>query len=312
MDSGNLGFEQQFSKTMGKDLEREVSLQDYANFKVGGRADYFFTASSLQDLIQAVLLARRHDIPHYVIGGAYNLLFDDEGFRGLIIRNDARGIKKTGMAEIEVFSGTPLHEVLKFCLSDEMRGFEFLAGIPGTMGGAVFGNAGAFEQSIGDFLSEALILDKKGVEVRVDRGYFAFGYRQSRLRENKDLLLKATFTLQEGDQHEIKNKISEYLAKRKKKHPPERVACAGSFFKNPVLPDGKRVPAAYFLDNVGAKGLSAGDAAVFSDHANFIINRDAATASDILSLARELKDRVKKRFGIQLEEEVIFLPAELR
>jgi UDP-N-acetylmuramate dehydrogenase len=312
MDSGYLGFEERFSKTLGKNLEREVPLQVYANFKVGGRADYFFAATSLPDLVQAVLLASRYGIPHYVIGGAYNLLFDDEGFRGLIVRNEVRGIKKTGVAEIEVFSGTPLRDMLKFCVSNSMKGFEFLAGIPGTTGGAVFGNAGAFEQSIGDFLSEALVLDNQGVQVRVDRDYFVFGYRQSRLRDSKDLLLRATFTLEEGDQHEIQDKISLYLAKREKKHPPEGVACAGSFFKNPVLPDGKRVPAAYFLDNVGAKDLSAGGAAVFSGHANFIINRKDATARDILSLARELKDRVKKRFGIQLEEEVIFLPAKLR
>jgi UDP-N-acetylmuramate dehydrogenase len=312
MDSGNIGFEQQFSKTLKKNLEREVSLQDYANFKIGGRADYFFSASSLHDLIQAVLLARRHEIPHYIIGGAYNLLFDDGGFRGLIIRNDVRGIVKTGTAEIEVSSGTPLQDLLKYCVTNAMKGFEFLAGIPGTTGGAVSGNAGAFDQAIGNFLSDALVLDNKGDQVRVDRDYFAFDYRQSRLRANKDLLLKGTFALEEGVQHEIKDKISEFLAKREKKHPPKGVACAGSFFKNPVLPDGKRVPAAYFLDKVGAKDLSVGGAAVFSGHANFIINRHAATASDILSLARELKNRVKKKFGIQLEEEVIFLPTELR
>jgi UDP-N-acetylmuramate dehydrogenase len=175
----------------------------------------------------------------------------------------------------------------------------------------VFGNAGAFDRDIGSFLTEALILDKKGEQVPVERDYFAFGYRQSRLRSNRDILLKATFLLQKGVRQDIEEKIAENLIKREKKHPPREVACAGSYFKNPVLPDGKRIPAAYFLDRVGAKSLSVGGAAVFYEHANFIINKQEATSEDILCLARELKKRVKKEFGIDLEEEVIYLPEEL-
>jgi UDP-N-acetylmuramate dehydrogenase len=117
--------------------------------------------------------------------------------------------------------------------------------------------------------------------------------------------------LKSGTQQEIKDKVDENLKKREKKHPPWDVACAGSYFKNPVRPDGERVAAAYLLDRVGAKSLSIGGAEVFSDHANFIINKKGATAQDILRLALELKKRVKKEFGIMLEEEVIYLPADL-
>lgn len=311
MGSGKLGFKEQFSKTFGKSLRQAVSLQEYANFKVGGRADYFFAASSLPDLVQAVHLARQHKISYYIIGGGYNLLFDDDGFRGLIIKNNVQGIEKKGTVKIEVFSGTPILELVQFCVANTLEGFEFLAGIPGTVGGAVFGNAGAFDRDIGSFLTEALILDKSGEQIQVDRNYFAFDYRQSRLRTNRNLLLKATFLLQMGVRQDIEERIAENLAKRKKKHPPREVACAGSYFKNPVLPDGKRVPAAYFLDQVGAKSLSVGGAAVFSDHANFIINKQEAMTQDILRLAFELKNRVKQKFGIELEEEVIYLPAEL-
>jgi len=311
MDSGNLGFKKQFSKTFGKSLNQSVFLSEHSNFKVGGQADYFFAASTVEELVQAVRLAKQSGMPYYIIGGGYNLLFDDDGFRGLIIKNCVRSIKKTGAAKIEAFSGTPIRELLQFCVANNMEGFEFLAGIPGTVGGAVFGNAGAFDRDIGSFLTEALVLDKGGEQVLVDRDYFAFDYRQSRLRTSKDLLLKATFMLQEGDQQEIENKIAVNLAKREKKHPPRGVACAGSYFKNPMLSDGKRIPAALFLDKVGAKGLSVGGAAVFSSHANFIINQHVATTKDILSLALELKSRVKQKFGIELEEEVIYLPAEL-
>ena len=311
MDSGNLGFREKFSKTLGKSLKRSVFLHEHANFKVGGQADYFFAASSLVELVGAVHLARQFGIPYYIIGAGYNLLFDDDGFRGLIIKNCVRGIKKTGLAKFETFSGTPIRELLQFCVANNMEGFEFMAGIPGTVGGAVFGNAGAFDRAIGSFLTEALVLDKGGEQVLVDRDYFAFDYRRSRLRISEDLLLRATFMLQEGDQQEIENKIAENLAKREKKHPCKGVACAGSYFKNPVLSDGKRIPAAYFLEKVGAKGLCVGGAAIFSNHANFIINQHVATAKDILSLALELKSRVKQKFGIDLEEEVIYLPAKL-
>jgi len=311
MDSGNLDFIEEFARAFGKDLEQSVSLQHLCNFRVGGQADYFFAASSLPELVRAVRLARQHKISYYIIGGGYNLLFDDNGFHGLIIKNSVRGIEKKGTAKIEVISGTPIRELVQFCVTNTLEGFEFLAGIPGTIGGAVTGNAGAFDRDIGRFLTEALVLDKSGEQVQVDRDYFSFDYRQSRLRTNRDLLLKATFLLQKGVRQEIEDKIAENLKKRKKKLPPREVACAGSYFKNPVLPDGKRIPAAYFLDQVGAKSLIVGGAAVFSEHANFIINKQEATTKDILCLALELKNRVKQEFGIELEEEVIYLPAEL-
>lgn len=311
MGAGKRDFSEHFFKTVKKKLERSVSLRDYTNFRVGGKADYFFHAASFLDLKEAVRSARQFEVPYYIIGGGYNILFDDEGFRGLIIKNCVRGIEKKGAANIEVCSGTPIRELIQFCAANAMEGFEFLAGIPGTVGGAVFGNAGAFDRAIGSFLTEALVLDANGAQVRIKRDYFAFDYRQSRLRTSRDLLLTATFLLHKGRQEDIERKIAENLAKREKKHPPEEVACAGSYFKNPVLPDGKRVAAAHYLDKVGAKDLSVGGAAVFSNHANFIINKQKATAREILSLAQELKSRVKKRFGIELEEEVIYLPAEL-
>lgn len=311
MGDGNHDFSEHFSKTVKKKLERSVSLRHYANFKVGGKADYFFHASSLLDLMQAVQSARQFEVPYYILGGGYNILFDDEGFRGLIIKNCVRGIEQKGAAKIEVCSGTPIRKLIQFCAINAMKGFEFLAGIPGTVGGAVSGNAGAFDRAIGSFLTEALLLDKNGAQARVNRDYFAFDYRQSRLRTSRDLLLTATFLLRKGNRGDIERKIAENLAKRGKRHPPKGVACAGSYFKNPVLPDGKRVAAACYLDKVGAKGLSVGGAAVFSNHANFIINKQEATTKEILSLAQELKNRVKQRFGIELEEEVIYLPAEL-
>ena len=304
------GFFEHFLENVGKPLKKSVLLKDHSNFRIGGKADYFFEATSILELVTSILLAREHSFPYYIIGGGNNILFDDDGFRGLIIKNGVKGIKQRGeKAEIEAFSGTPLRDLLQFSIEEGLSGFEFLAGIPGTVGGAVFGNAGAFDQSIGNFLKDAEILGGKGERVKVKRDYFEFSYRQSILSKKHDVLLKAVFELHHGKKEEIKAHIEENLKKRKRNHPPEGVACAGSYFKNPVLPEGRKVPAAYLLDKVGAKKMREGGAAVYPGHANFIVNQGNASAQDVFRIAQELKRRVRERFGVELEEEVIFLPA---
>lgn len=273
-------------------------------------ADYFFEASSTFELVNAVRLAREYSLSYYVIGGGYNILFDDDGFRGLIIKNAVKGCRREKKKEeIEVLSGTPLKDLVQLCLEEGLSGFEFLAGIPGTIGGAVFGNAGALGENIGNFLKVAFLLNEKGEETRVKREYFAFNYRHSYLKQKHDLLLKTIFVFQEGERKKIKERIEENLKKREKKHPPEDTACAGSYFKNPVFPDREKVTAAYLLEQVGAKALRVGEAAVFPYHSNFIINQGEASSRDVLTLASELKRRVREKYDIELEEEVIFLPA---
>lgn len=303
-------FSTLFLENAGKPLIKSVPLKDHSNFRIGGKADYFFEASSVLELMTSIRLAREYSIPHFIIGGGYNLLFDDDGFRGLIIKNSVKGIKKREKKkEIEAFSGTPLRDLLQFSIEEGLSGLEFLAGIPGTVGGAIFGNAGAFGQSIGNLLKDAEILDGEGKQVKVKKSYFEFSYRYSVLRKRLDVILKAVFELQKGEKEEIRERIEENLEKRGKKHPPWGLACAGSYFKNPVLPEGKRVPAAWFLEKVGAKNMRVGGAAVYPGHSNFIINQEKASARDVFRLAQELKRRVKEKFGVELEEEVIFLPA---
>jgi len=238
-------------------------------------------------------------------------LFDDMGFRGLIIKNCMKRINRRQREEIEVSSGTSLRDLLLFCVEEGMGGLEFLAGIPGTIGGAVFGNAGAFDQEIGVFLKKALILDDRGKKTEVNREYFNFGYRWSSLKKKHNVLLGVVLRLQARNKEKIKNMIEKNLEIRKRKHPPIDTPCAGSYFKNPILPGSKKVPAAFYLDQVGAKNLRVGGAAVYSGHSNFIINRENASARDVLCLASELKRKVKEKFGIELKEEVIFLPAVL-
>ncbi|MFC2169773.1 UDP-N-acetylmuramate dehydrogenase [Acidobacteriota bacterium] len=299
-----------FLDYVGKPLRQAVHLSGVSSFRIGGIADFFFEAFSTSEFLKAIGFAREYRLPYYVIGGGYNLLFDDDGYRGLIVKNSLKGIKRKGNLEIEVASGVSLKELLQFCLRESLSGLEFLAGIPGTVGGAVFGNAGAFNQSLGTFLKKAVIIDTKIKEVVVDQEYFKFGYRQSFLKKKHVFLLKVVFRLFTGSKNKIENKICENLKKREKKHPPQDVACAGSYFKNPVFPDGRKVAAAALLDQVGAKKRKVGGAFVHPDHANFITNLDNASAKDVLQLAFELKKSVREKFGVELEEEVIFLSAD--
>ena len=298
-----------FLEHLGRPPQRSVPLRSYSSFKIGGDADLFMEALTLDELKSAVSLARQLALPFYVIGGGYNLLFDDAGFRGLIIKNGTGGRHLSGEDEIEVLGGTPLSEVVRFAQERSLEGFEFLAGIPGTVGGAIYGNAGAFGQSISALVKDAFLLDERGEERRGKGEILEFGYRFSWLKKKHEILLRAVLKGKPGDKKKIEKKMTENLEARKTKHPPWGTACAGSYFKNLILPDGSKVAAGYLLEQVGAKELRIGDATVFPGHANFIINLALARSQDIRHLAQELRERVKAKFGLELEEEVIYLPA---
>ncbi|MBN1937986.1 MAG: UDP-N-acetylmuramate dehydrogenase, partial [Candidatus Aminicenantes bacterium] len=207
--------------------------------------------------------------------------------------------------------GTPLEDLTALCRSRGLAGLEFLAGIPGTVGGAVYGNAGAFGRSVGDVLVEALLLDPTGSERRAfSPGDFDFGYRDSHLKKTGEIVLSAVFRTQTGEAAAVSACMDSYLALRAERHPSRDMAYAGSYFKNPLGPDGKRLAAGRLLEQAGANQMTVGGAAVYEGHGNFIYNRSGASAADVRCLAALLKARVKERFGVDLREEVIFLPAE--
>jgi len=303
-----------FEERAGRPVRTGVPLRDHSNFRIGGPADFFCEAATLDVLRSALAAARESGLRARVIGGGNNILFDDAGFRGLIVKNAARGLERkdrpSGEARVTAVSGTPLRDLVDFCSEHGLEGMEFMAGIPGSVGGAVCGNAGAFGCCLGDRLEEAWLLSPDGSERLEKRGYFDFAYRGSRLKTGGDVVLEAAFALAAGGKAAIEARIEEYLSLRAARHPDSTMAYAGSFFKNPVGPDGRKIPAGMLLEQVGAKGAEVGGAAVFGGHANFLYNRGGATAAEVLALARELKDRVRAKFGIVLEEEVVFLPAE--
>jgi len=307
-------FHRALEKRAGLPVERGVLLKDHSNFRIGGPADFFVRAETTAGLRAALAAARECGLRSRVIGGGSNLLFDDAGFRGLIVKNLARGLRldvlPSGEARVAAVSGTHLSDLVDSAAARGLKGLEFLAGIPGSVGGAVCGNAGAFGCCLGDFLSEAALLGPEGSVRMEKREYFDFAYRHSRLKATGEVVLEAGFSLSPGDPAAIRGRIEENLALRATRHPDPKMAYAGSYFKNPLGPDGAKIPAGRLLEQVGAKESAVGGAAVFRGHANFIYNRGDAFAADILALARELKERVRAKFGVELEEEVVFLRAE--
>jgi UDP-N-acetylmuramate dehydrogenase len=302
-------FRQAFLEELGASPSENVPLSAMSSFGIGGPADLFFEARTEAELEAAVSLAVAGRYPFYVIGGGNNLLFDDAGYRGLIIRNRLEGLAK-GEGRMTVLSGTGLPCILREALAASLGGLEFLAGIPGTLGGAVYGNAGAYGWSIGDVLETATVLRPGGERKTVSRGELGFGYRDSVLKSAGGIVLAATLLCSPGDSRESEAKIRDILEKRKTKHPPLGTACAGSYFKNSCAATGERIAAGKVLEQAGARGLAVGDAAVYENHCNFIINRGNARAADVLALAGELKERVFQAFGLRLEEEVIYLRAD--
>jgi len=302
-------FEAAFLEHLGAAPSRNVPLSALSSFGIGGPADLFFEALTEMDLVKAVSLAFAEKYPFYVIGGGYNLLFDDAGYRGLIVRNRLEGIRQDGPC-LNVLSGTSLSCVLNEAVAAGLTGLEFLAGIPGTVGGAIYGNAGAYGWSIGDVLRWATILRPDGERKTVARENLSFGYRDSALKREPGIVLKATLLCSPGDRRESEARIKDILGKRWAKHPPHGTACAGSYFKNSCSASGARIAAGQLLEQAGARGLAVGDAAVSDVHCNFIVNKGNAKAADVLRLAEELKEKVYRTFGVRLEEEVIHLRAD--
>lgn len=296
-----------FSDLYSGSIRRDEMLSNHTTLRIGGKADLFIDAKSSDQLSSAIVLAGELSVPYFVIGGGSNLLVSDNGYRGLIIRNL---IRRQEVKENKVIAGAgeSLDEIVDLATASSLSGFEFAAGIWGTVGGAVFGNAGAFGSQIGDILLRAELVDAKG-KVRIESNeYFQFSYRDSNLKRTKEVVTWVEFGLKKGVGSEIESRTSEIRNLRGQRHPME-AGSAGCFFKNiedAAQPQGK-LSAGKLLDNIGAKSLTVGSAAVFAKHANILINNGSASSKDIRKLADILKDKVRDKYDIELEEEIISL-----
>jgi len=298
----------QMLEAFGPSLEFEKQLGLFTTFKTGGPAKFFLKVKSAQEASVALKTAKRLNLPFFLIGGGSNLLISDYGIDGIVVKVDVRGLKIIDQTNILCGAGEDLMALINFAAVNGLTGLEFASGIWGTVGGAIFGNAGAYGGEIKDVTREITLVDITGNIKKVDRDYCKFTYRGSNLKQTREIVIDTFFELKKGDKIKIRERIDEILTIRSTKHPIEGKS-AGSFFKNipdPTQPYGK-LPAGKLLDEVGCKGLSVGGAQVYEKHANIIVNTGTATSSDIRKLADLMKQRVLDKLGILLEEEVIQL-----
>ncbi len=295
-------------------------LSRYTRFAIGGPADIYAETPSAEAFIAALHVARESGQDYVVIGGGTNLIVSDDGFRGIVLRLTAQRILAAG-ERVMADSGAVLQDLVDFSLERGLKGLETLAGIPGSVGAAIYGNAGAYGHSISERVRTVRFYDGRDVRV-FDNAACEFHYRESIFKRHKDWIIFSTeLLLEKADASELRKTSEEIVQVRNEKF-PVTMKCAGSIFKNLLLadlPDGVaaqvpprviregKIPAAYFLESVGAKGMSRGDIHVASYHANLIYNGGAGTAADLFALIAELKTRVQQRFSLTLEEEVQYV-----
>jgi UDP-N-acetylmuramate dehydrogenase len=286
----------------------DAPLCDYTTMRVGGPSQWLINVSSSQDLIELIHELRRRGMKWRLLGGGSNVVMDDDGLDGVLVvfRQDKQAIRCDGETLVAE-GGAPFSELAMCSVQAGLTGCEFCAGIPGTLGGAIYGNAGAFGEQIGDVLRSITLLKPDGRVVTVSPSMLGFSYRHSVLKTSGDIILSATLALKTGNKHASQARIDDIMALRKSKHPDIRVTpCAGSFFRNlePTSAASRRQAAGAFLEQVGAKQMSVGAAAVYPRHANIIINAGGARCSEIVALAKQMRAAVQTRFGFGLVREV--------
>ena len=298
----------------------DAPLSRYTRFGIGGPADLYAETGNVEAFVAALAAARASGIPTMVIGGGTNLVVSDGGFRGIVLRYRGDRLMAAG-GLVTAEAGAVLQDLVDFAIERGLQSLETLAGIPGSVGAAVYGNAGAYGHSLSERVVNVHFHDGRETRVFTNEAC-QFQYRESIFKRHKDWTIFSTeLLLEPGDAARLRETAADILKVRNEKF-PITMKCAGSIFKNLLLRDlpptvaaevpvnavreGK-VPAAWFLEQVGAKGCRRGDIHVASYHANLIYNAGAGTASDLRALIADLNARVRARFGMDLEEEVQYV-----
>ena len=288
-----------------KGFKKNILLKNYTTFKIGGSAKYFFVARTKEDLIKAIQKAKALKLPFFILGGGSNVLVNDSGYKGLVIKMENIKYKLKNKNLIYAESGSPFKKIVKFASNNSLTGLEWAAGIPGTIGAAVYGNVAAFGLTIMEAIKSIEALDIKKMKFKnLSRKKINFGNKDSLFKKNKNLIIiSIVLKLKKGNSSKIKNKIKEVLNYRKKRH-PLNFPSAGCIFKNPSS-DSRS--AGELIDKCGLKGKTIGGAKISEKHANFIINTGRARAEDVVKLIKIIKNKVRRKFGIKLEEEIQYL-----
>lgn len=303
-------------------IRKNVPLSSYSNYKIGGRAKYFFEAKSISEIKEAILWAQKTRQKIFVLGGGTNLLFSDRGYSGLILKINIQYLKVKNNL-ISAGAGVSIEELLSFSLQHKLSGLEWAGGLPGTLGGAIRGNAGAFGGETKDNIESVEFFDVKTLEKLTCKNKACdFSYRTSLFKKKNGefIITGAVLKLKKGDPKQIQSKIKDKIDFRKSRHPLE-FPNSGSVFKNVdikkfsqkilakikhvIKPDPFPViPTAYLISEAGLKGRKVGGAMISTKHPNFIINVKNAKAKDILALISLVKSTLKRKFGVSVEEEV--------
>lgn len=289
-----------FSRTKNIRVVLNERLAIHTSFQIGGPAEYFVHVYSMKALKQVLGIVLKKDMQHFLIGAGTNLLVADKGFRGVVLK--LGGVFKRITYQDGRFrcgGGVLIRDFLDVAIRAGYGGAEFMAGIPGTVGGAVKGNAGAFGNSISDIIENATVVDRYGVQRLRVKDKLGFTYRRSKIKDG-EIITAVNLLLRKTERRVILARIRRNTKSRQIKHPTDN--SAGSFFKNPP-----GHAAGELIEQCGLKGTSVGDAEVSRKHANYIINRGQAHASDVLVLAKNVKKIVRRETGIVLEEEVRLL-----
>jgi UDP-N-acetylmuramate dehydrogenase len=280
-------------------------MSQHTTFAVGGPADVLVLPHTVKEMSLAVRVARSYDIPVTVLGGGSNVLVLDGGIRGMVIQlNEMNRFLSCHATKILASSGFMLKDVCQYAQENGLAGMEFACGIPGTLGGAVFMNAGAYGGEMSHIVSRVRTVNRSGGVRTYETAEFGFGYRQSAFQKLQEYVVEVELQLQYGDKKEIQAMMDDLMDRRRSKQPLE-MHSAGSTFKRPP---------GYFagtlIDQTGLKGLAHGDAQVSTKHAGFVVNTGHATAADVLAVIHEVQRRVEAAHGVRLEPEVRILGEE--
>lgn len=286
----------------GENICLQEPMAGHTTFRIGGPADCFLQIENEEQLKNVQRYLNLVGVPCFVLGNGSNLLVNDSGFRGIILQIGPKmnGIIVEGERVIAK-AGALLSQVARVAMEHSLTGLEFASGIPGTVGGGVMMNAGAYDGEMSQVVTQVRVISKDGETLELDRETMEFGYRTSTIRNNSFIVTEVTFELQRGDRNVIKEKMEELIARRREKQPLEYPS-AGSTFKRP-----EGYFAGKLITDAGMRGFQIGGARVSDKHCGFVINTGNATAQDVRSVISEIQERVKDMFRVDLETEVVFL-----
>ena len=283
------------------DIKKDEMMKNHTSFKIGGKADFFVTCDNVETLKALICELNRTAMPYFVLGKGSNLLVSDKGVEGVVISLSGLDEISVSKSEITCGAGVSLAKLCTTACENGLSGLEFAYGIPGSVGGALYMNAGAYGGEMSQAVTSATVMSKNGEVYEIDAKDMKLGYRTSVFKTNGDIILSVKLALKDRNQAEIKAEMDDYLARRCDKQPLEYPS-AGSTFKRPV---------GYFagalIEKNNLKGVSVGGAMVSEKHAGFVINYDNATAEDVINLMQKIKDTVLEKDGVELEPEVIFV-----